>query len=82
MVELEKVLKNLCQPMCANPEALDVRVMPSLNENEILLYVYAKDEDVAKLIGKQGVMANSLRQMVAVASLEDHKRIVIKFETI
>ncbi|MCI5774341.1 MAG: KH domain-containing protein [Erysipelotrichaceae bacterium] len=82
MVELEKVLKNICLPMCTSPEALDVRVMPSLNENEILLYVYAKNEDVAKLIGKQGVMANSLRQMMSVASLADHKRIVIKFETI
>lgn len=82
MVELEKVLKGLVEPMVSSAESLDVREMPSLNENEILLYVYAKNEDIAKLIGKQGVMANALRQMMAVASNGDHKKIVIKFEAL
>lgn len=82
MVELEKVLKGLVEPMVTCPESLDVREMPSLNENEILLYVYAKNEDIAKLIGKQGVMANALRQMMAVASNGSHKKIMIKFEAL
>ena len=65
MVELEKVLKDLVLPMVSDTAALDVRQMPSLNENEVVLYVYAASEDIAKLIGKQGVMATSLRAAVA-----------------
>lgn len=82
MVELEKVLKDLVLPMVSNSSALDVRQMPSLNDNEIVLYVYAASEDIAKLIGKQGVMATSLRQMMSVASHTVKKKVSIKFEQI
>ena len=82
MVELEKVLKDLVLPMVSDTAALDVRQMPSLNENEVVLYVYAASEDIAKLIGKQGVMATSLRAMMAVASHAANKKVSIKFEQI
>ena len=79
MVELEKVLKDLVLPMVSDTAALDVRQMPSLNENEVVLYVYAASEDIAKLIGKQGVMATSLRAMMSVASHAAIKKVSIKF---
>ena len=82
MVELEKVLKDLVLPMVSDTAALDVRKMPSLNENEVVLYVYAASEDIAKLIGKQGVMATSLRAMMSVASHAANKKVSIKFEQI
>ena len=56
--------------------------MESLNDNEILLYVYAPSNDIARLIGKQGMMANSIRQMLQVASRIENKRISIKFEAL
>ena len=82
MVELEKVLKDLVLPMVSDTAALDVRQMPSLNENEVVLYVYAASEDIAKLIGKQGVMATSLRAMMSVASHAANNKVSIKFEQI
>ena len=50
--------------------------------NELLLYVYAQSEDIARLIGKKGSMANSIRQMLQVASKIENKRISIKFEAL
>ncbi|MEA4875120.1 KH domain-containing protein [Anaerorhabdus sp.] len=82
MVELEKVLLNLVKPMVEDPNALEVRQMLSLNDNEIILYVYAKSEDVARLIGRQGSMASALRQMMSIASRIEDKKITIKFETL
>lgn len=82
MVELEKVLLNLVKPMVEAPNALEVRQMPSLNENEIILYVYAMSEDVARLIGRQGTMASALRQMMSIASRIEDKKITIKFESL
>ena len=72
MIDLEKVLLNIVKPLC----------MESLNENELLLYVYAPSEDIARLIGKKGSMANSIRQMLQVASKIENKRISIKFEAL
>ena len=82
MIDLEKVLLNLVKPLCTDPDAVMVRQMESINDNEILLYVYAPSEDIARLIGKKGTMANSIRQMLQVASKIENKRISIKFEAL
>ena len=82
MVDLEKVLLNIVKPMCTDQESVTVKQMESLNENELLLYVYAPSEDIARLIGRQGSMANSIRQMLQVASKIENKHISIKFEAL
>jgi Predicted RNA-binding protein (contains KH domain) len=81
MNEIEQVLFDLVEPMVNDVASLSVKVMPSLNDNEILLYVYAKSEDVARLIGKRGMMATAIRQMMTVASRVKNKRVSIKFES-
>ena len=82
MVELDKVLHNLIEPMVEDVDSLDVRVLPSDNEKEVVLGVYAKSEDVARLIGRRGMMASALRQVMSVASHADNKRVTINFEEI
>jgi len=82
MIDLEKVLLNIVKPICSEPDNVAVKQMESINENEILLYVYAPNQDIARLIGKQGSMANSIRQMLQVASKIQNKRISIKFESL
>lgn len=81
MVDLEKTLYDLCLPLVENQGTLSVKLMSSMEENEVLLYVYADNEDTAKLIGRKGIIATSLRQMVSVAARNLHKRVVVKFES-
>ena len=73
---------DLVKPMVENPDELEVRVMPSISPDEVVLHVYAKDEDIARLIGKKGSMASALRQVMSVASHAENKRITIKFEQV
>lgn len=82
MIEIEKVLLDIVKPICNDPDSVMVKQMESLQENEVLLYVYAPSEDIARLIGRQGMMANSIRQMIQVAAKIQNKKISIKFETI
>jgi predicted RNA-binding protein YlqC (UPF0109 family) len=82
MAELDKVLLDLCRPMVENKDNLDVRVMPSLNEREVVLHVYADNDDIARLIGRKGSMASALRQVMSVASHAEDKKVTIKFEQI
>ena len=46
------------------------------------LRVYAKNDDIARLIGRKGSMAAALRQVMSVASHTDNKKVSIKFEQI
>jgi len=82
MIDLEKILLNIFKPLCSDGESVTVKQMESLNANELLLYVYAPSEDIARLIGKKGLMANSIRQMLQVASKIENKHISIKFEAL
>ena len=81
MIELENVLLQLVKPIVDDKDSVSVKTMPSLNEKEVLLYVYAKSDDVGRLIGKQGQMASALRQMMAIASRVEDKKITSKFES-
>jgi predicted RNA-binding protein YlqC (UPF0109 family) len=81
MVSMEQALHNLVEPMVEDKASLSVKMMQSLDDKEILLYVYAKSEDIARLIGRQGQMASAIRNMMSVASRLENKRISIKFES-
>ncbi len=81
MSSIEQVLTDLVTPMVEDVASLSVKVMPSLDDKEILLHVYAKSEDIARLIGRQGQMASAIRNMMSVASRLEDKRITIKFES-
>ena len=81
MIDYEKTLLDLVKPMVDEPENVRVQTMESVNENEVLLYVYASSVDIARLIGRQGAMASSIRQMMSVCSCIDNRKITIKFES-
>ena len=81
MIDFEKVLFNLCEPIVSDSKNLSVKRMETLDKHEICLYVYANSDDVARLIGKRGSMASSIRQMMSVASRKEDKKITIKFES-
>ena len=81
MVDYEKTVLYLVRPIVDDKNSLSVKVMPSLDDREILLYIYANSDDVARLIGRKGAMASAIRQMMSVASRKEDKRVTIKFES-
>ncbi|WP_276931763.1 KH domain-containing protein [Dubosiella newyorkensis] len=80
MVDLEKTLYDLCEPLVDDAKSLSVKTMTTTNENEVSLYVYASSDDIARLIGRKGIMASSLRQMIAIAARNMKSHISVKFE--
>ena len=81
MVDLEKTLYDLCLPLTDNEASLSVKQLSSTEDSEVLLCVYADNKDIARLIGRKGVIASALRQMLTVAGRDLHKRISVKFES-
>ena len=79
-MDYEKVLLDLIRPIVDDKNTVSVKQMESLDENEILLYVYADNDDVARLIGRRGIMAGSIRQMMSVAARNVRRHVTIKFE--
>lgn len=82
MVSVEKVLYDLVEPIVDHKEMLRVKELESIHENEVLLMIYAKNEDIGRLIGKKGSMANALRQVMGISARLLNKKINLKFEAI
>jgi uncharacterized protein len=81
MKAIEQVLYDLVLPIVENTESLSVQVLPSLDDNEIILNVFAESSDIARLIGRQGSMAQAIRQTMMIGSRVLDKRISINFES-
>ncbi|NMB18059.1 MAG: KH domain-containing protein [Erysipelothrix sp.] len=81
MKQIEEVLYDLVLPMVENKEGLNVQRLESLNEDEIILNVFADNADIARLIGRQGVMAQAIRQTMMIGSRVLDKKISINFES-
>lgn len=81
MKAIEEVLYDLILPIVENKESLSVQQLPSLDDNEIILNVYADNTDTARLIGRQGTMAQAIRQSMMIGSRVLNKKISINFES-
>ena len=82
MIDLEKTLLDIVKPLCNDQDGVMVKQMDSLQENEALLYVYAPSDDIARLIGRKGNMANAIRSMLQVAAKIDNLKVSVKFEAL
>ncbi len=82
MSEVEKILFDLIHPIVDHKDMLTVKQLESINENEIILMIYAKNDDIGRLIGKKGTMANALRQVMGISGRMLNKKINLKFEAI
>ena len=81
MEDIKSVLLEMVKPLVDDPNSLNIQQLPSLEEDELILCIYAPNEDIARLIGKKGSMANAIRQMMAIGSRVFDKHITIKFES-
>lgn len=81
MKAIEEVLYDLVEPIVEEKESLSVQKLPSLDENEVILVVYAESPDIARLIGRHGNMAQAIRQTMSIGSRVHDCRINVKFES-
>lgn len=80
MKDYANIVKTIVEPLLEDASSLDVRVMDTVNDNEIKILVIAHEDQIPRLIGKQGRNANAIRQLVRAVASEEHKRLLVDFE--
>lgn len=80
-MDYEKIIHSIVDPFLINPNALMVRELPSEDEKNLTLLICAESEDTARLIGKKGMVANALRELISIAGKSENKRIHLNFES-
>lgn len=77
LVELtEMIVKSLV----SDPDSISVKEFP--NDDEIIIEVVVKEEDMGSVIGREGKIANSIRTVVQASSyLKDNKKVKINISS-
>ena len=78
LVELtEEIVKSLV----VNKDSVSVKEFPTEEENVMLIQVMVSDDDMGRVIGREGRTANAIRTLVQASSaLSDNKYIKIDID--
>ncbi len=72
---MKELLEFIAKSLVKNPDAVEV----SVNEKEtaIVLSLHVAEDDMGKVIGKQGRIAKAIRTVMKAASSNENKRIIV-----
>ena len=76
----EKIVHALIDSIVEEPESVLIRVSQPDDKN-VDIIIASEVTDTARLIGKRGIIANSLREIISVAGKSENTHVHIKFES-
>ena len=77
-MDLVKLTETIIKNIVIDPESVSVKEFETEEENTIQIEVLISNDDMGKVIGKNGKIIDSIRTLVqAASSIEDNKRVRI-----
>ena len=76
----EQIILDIITPLVSKPEQLKVIPMDQDNLYETTYLVYSDEKDIGRLIGKKGIVAEAIREVVNASAKLNSKKIRLKFE--
>ena len=78
-----ELTRYLFSTLVEDPDGISVKQFESEKEDEILIQVLVSEDDMGKVIGKGGKIANAVRTLVQASSyLKDNKKIRINIDSV
>lgn len=71
----------VCDPLVENPSALLIREIKEADSKNTTILICSESEDIARMIGKKGCVANAIREIVSIAGKLNNQRVRVKFES-
>lgn len=76
----EQIILDVIKPLATKPESLKVIPMDQENLYETTYVVYCDNSDIGHLIGKKGIVAEAIREVVNASAKLNSAKIRLKFE--
>lgn len=81
-MELVKLTETIVKELVKDSDSITVKEFPSENEGEITIQVIVPEDEMGRVIGKQGKMAKALRTIVQASSfINENKRVNINIDS-
>ncbi len=75
---MQELLTFIAKSMVTNPDAVEVTMVEK--ENATLLQLHVAEEDMGKVIGKQGRIAKAIRTVMKAAVGGNGKKVIVDIE--
>jgi uncharacterized protein len=73
---MRELLDFLARSLVANPDEVEVTEIEEEN-GEVVLELEVADEDLGRIIGRGGRIANALRTVIKAAATREQKRVIV-----
>ncbi|MFO7951890.1 MAG: KH domain-containing protein [Bacillota bacterium] len=73
---MDQLLEHIAKALVDEPEQVSVKAVES--DRLIVLELRVADDDMGKVIGKQGRIAKAIRTVVSAAAVKENKRVVVE----
>ena len=72
---MKELLEFIAKSLVKNPDAVEVNVVEK--ENLTVFQLHVADEDMGKIIGKQGRIARAIRTVMKASASRSNKKVVV-----
>ena len=80
-MDLVELTKEIVLALAKDKDSVTVKEFETDEENTILIQVMVSEEDIGRIIGKEGKISNAIRTLVQASSyLKDNKRVKINID--
>lgn len=80
-MDLVSLTEKIVKALVTNEEAVSVKEFPTEEENVMLIQIVVAEEDMGRVIGREGRTANAIRTLVQASSaLKENKYIKIDID--
>ncbi len=80
MTNFVELIKNLVGPLIVYPE--DLKIESQEDDQYEVFKVYVRKEDLGRVIGKSGKIAQAIRTIIYAGASKDSKKVKIDFESL
>ena len=74
---MKEILETIILHLVDNKESVEIKELEG--EKSIVFEVKVADEDMGKVIGKQGKLAKSIRNVIRAVASKEQKRVTVEF---
>lgn len=74
---MKEILETIILNLVENKEAVQINELDG--EKSVVFEVKVAEEDMGKVIGKQGKLAKSIRTVVKSVASKEHKKVTVEF---
>ena len=80
-MDLVELTKEIVMALAKDKDSVSVKEFESDDENTVLIEVMVAEDDIGRIIGKEGRISNAIRTLVQASSyLKDNKRVKINID--